>query len=112
MQIPKAYRQIYEKAMAGKSRKASINAFCLMCCSWQPDEVRNCTDERLYTSSGLIVKKIMSAVVKTIASQGWQGLKYDHAHSIGKLATRSDAKMTCPPTPFEIMSAAGGESWQ
>jgi hypothetical protein len=44
-QMPKLYRAIYKKAMAGKSRKAAMHSFCLECCGWQIKEVYLCTDE-------------------------------------------------------------------
>jgi len=43
-QIPRAYRGIYERAVAGKSRKAALHSFCLECCGWQVKEVFLCTD--------------------------------------------------------------------
>ena len=43
-QIPKAYQGIYERAMAGNSRKAATHAFCLECCGYQIKEVFACTD--------------------------------------------------------------------
>ena len=43
-QIPRAYRGIYERAVAGKSRKAAMHSFCLECCGWQIKEVFLCTD--------------------------------------------------------------------
>jgi len=44
-QIPRAYRAIYKKAMAGKSRKAAMHAQCLECVGWQIKEVYLCTDK-------------------------------------------------------------------
>ena len=43
-QIPKLYRGIYDKAVAGRSRKAAMHAFCLECCGYQIQEVYLCTD--------------------------------------------------------------------
>lgn len=43
-QIPRLYRGIYERAVAGKSRKAAMHSFCLECCGWQVKEVFLCTD--------------------------------------------------------------------
>jgi len=43
-QIPRAYRGIYKRAVAGKSRKAAMHAFCNECCGWQIKEVFLCTD--------------------------------------------------------------------
>ncbi len=42
-QIPKLYRGIYDKAVAGRSRKAAMHAFCLECCGWVIKEVYLCT---------------------------------------------------------------------
>jgi len=41
--IPSAYRHTYKRAMAGKSLRAAVNAFCLECVCWQREEVKNCT---------------------------------------------------------------------
>jgi len=41
--IPKKYRQIYEKAMQGKSRKAGIDAFCLECLGWKRKDIEGCS---------------------------------------------------------------------
>lgn len=41
--MPKAYRGIYDAAMAGKSRRAAMHAFCLECMGWAREEVRLCT---------------------------------------------------------------------
>jgi hypothetical protein len=43
-QMPRAYRGIYERAVAGKSRKAAMHAFCNECCGWQIKEVFLCID--------------------------------------------------------------------
>ena len=43
-QMPRQYRAIYKKAVAGKSRKAAMHAFCLECCGYQIKEVYLCTD--------------------------------------------------------------------
>lgn len=43
LQIPKAYRATYDKAVRGKSLRAAINAQCLECVCWQIREIRNCT---------------------------------------------------------------------
>ena len=43
-QIPKLYRGIYDKAVKGRSRKASMHAFCLECVGFQIKEVYLCTD--------------------------------------------------------------------
>jgi hypothetical protein len=42
-QIPNAYRKVYEKAVLGKSLRASINSFCLSCVCWQRKEISLCT---------------------------------------------------------------------
>ncbi len=36
------YREIYDRAMAGHSRKAAIKAFCLECMGWARTEVAGC----------------------------------------------------------------------
>jgi len=41
--MPKRYRNIYDKAMSGKSRAAAMHAFCLECMGWQRIEVELCT---------------------------------------------------------------------
>jgi hypothetical protein len=43
-QMPRACRATYERAMAGKSRKAAMAAFCAECMGWQVAEVFRCTD--------------------------------------------------------------------
>lgn len=43
-QYPKKYRQIYDRAVEGKSLRACINAQCLDCCAGQSREIRLCTD--------------------------------------------------------------------
>lgn len=43
-QMPNIHRANYDKAMRGKSKKAAIKAFCLMCVCWQKEEVRLCSD--------------------------------------------------------------------
>lgn len=41
--IPKRYRDLYEQAASGRSRKAAIRAYCLMCVDWNAEEVRRCS---------------------------------------------------------------------
>ncbi len=43
-QMPRSYRSNYDKAVSGRSLRASINSFCLECVCWQIEEIRNCTD--------------------------------------------------------------------
>ena len=43
-QMPKIHRANYDKAMKGRSMKAAIKSFCLMCVQWKKEEVRLCTD--------------------------------------------------------------------
>lgn len=43
-QIPRAYRANYDRAIAGKSLRAAVNAQCLECVCWQRKEVTLCTD--------------------------------------------------------------------
>ncbi len=40
---PLRYKATYRKAMAGKSRKAAMTAFCVMCMGYQAHEVKRCT---------------------------------------------------------------------
>jgi hypothetical protein len=42
-EMPRIYRQVYEKALAGKSRSAAVKAFCLECVCWQKNEIIFCT---------------------------------------------------------------------
>jgi len=57
--FPRKYRGIYDRAVAGKSLRACINAQCLDCCAGQSREIALCTDlacplyaVRPYQSSG------------------------------------------------------------
>ena len=43
-QIPRSYRAVYDKAIKGRSLRAAINSFCLECCHFQIEDIRNCTD--------------------------------------------------------------------
>jgi len=43
-EMPRLYRDCYDKAGSGKSRKAAMRAFCDECCGWQIKEVYLCTD--------------------------------------------------------------------
>lgn len=43
LEVPRKYRGIYERAMSGRSLKASARSHCLMCCGWDAGEVRRCT---------------------------------------------------------------------
>lgn len=43
-QMPRSYRSNYDKAVSGRSLRASINSFCQECVCFQIDEIRNCTD--------------------------------------------------------------------
>ena len=40
---PRSSRAIYQRAMTGRSRKAAMDAFCIMCMGYQPFEVKHCT---------------------------------------------------------------------
>ena len=42
-EYPHSTRESYRKAMEGRSRKAAIRAFCVMCMGYQPHHVRGCT---------------------------------------------------------------------
>jgi len=37
-------REIYMRAMRGRSRKDAMTAFCTMCMGYNPNEVKECTD--------------------------------------------------------------------
>lgn len=41
---PRRSRAIYRRAMTGRSRKAAMDAFCIMCMGYQPYLVAECTD--------------------------------------------------------------------
>lgn len=41
--MPKVYRGIYDRAVAGRSLRSAVNSFCLECVMWQREEVRLCT---------------------------------------------------------------------
>jgi hypothetical protein len=41
--VPERFRRLYDLAMTGKSRKAGVKAFCLMCVAWKRAEVFRCT---------------------------------------------------------------------
>lgn len=43
-QMPRSYRATYDKAVSGRSLRASINSFCQECVCFQIDEIRNCTE--------------------------------------------------------------------
>ncbi len=40
--IPVRYREMYDRAVAGKSRRDAVRAHCMMCCGWQSKEVELC----------------------------------------------------------------------
>jgi hypothetical protein len=41
--MPRKFRKLYDRATAGNSLRAAINAQCLECIHWQVDEIRRCT---------------------------------------------------------------------
>lgn len=41
--VPPKYRSMYRRALAGRSRRAAIRAFCLECVGWSAAEVDGCT---------------------------------------------------------------------
>jgi hypothetical protein len=43
MDVPEHHRKLYDRAMTGRSSKAMIHCYCLMCCGWQLREVDLCT---------------------------------------------------------------------
>jgi hypothetical protein len=44
--VPVKYREMYQRAMTGRAREASVRTFCLMCVGWLYKEVQACTDPR------------------------------------------------------------------
>ncbi|HLB75001.1 MAG TPA: hypothetical protein VJJ98_13350 [Sedimentisphaerales bacterium] len=42
-EMPRRYREAYDRAMTGKSRKSAMHAFCAECCGWEIKEVHLCT---------------------------------------------------------------------
>ncbi len=44
-EIPKLYQTLYNRAVSGKaSPRQAIKAFCLGCCSYERNEITQCTD--------------------------------------------------------------------
>jgi hypothetical protein len=43
--VPPKYRQMYDRAMKGKSRKAAMQALCAECVGWVSTEIKFCTDK-------------------------------------------------------------------
>jgi hypothetical protein len=41
--VPPKCRGTYKKAMSGRSQRAAIRAYCLRCCNWRRNEVKQCT---------------------------------------------------------------------
>ncbi len=41
--VPERWRNLYRRAMSGKSRQAAIKCFCIMCVAWVSPEVERCT---------------------------------------------------------------------
>jgi len=67
--IPRKYRRLYDRAVSGKSLRASINTQCLECCDWISSEVYLCSDlgcplfaVRPYSSSGTVRKRHLVGV--------------------------------------------------
>lgn len=44
-QMPESYRNVYRKAVSGKSKAAGLKSFCLECVGWQRNEITACSDE-------------------------------------------------------------------
>lgn len=44
-EFPKQSRGIYYRAMEGRSRKAAMDAFCIMCMGYSAAEVRACSND-------------------------------------------------------------------
>jgi hypothetical protein len=42
-EMPRRFRDSYDRAMSGKSRKAAMYSFCIECCGWEIREVHLCT---------------------------------------------------------------------
>jgi hypothetical protein len=70
--IPRKYRRLYDRAVSGKSLRASINCQCLDCCDWISSEVILCSDlgcplfaVRPYRSSGSASKRHLVGVEST-----------------------------------------------
>ena len=42
-EMPETCRGVYDKAVAGKSLRAAVNAFCLECVGWKRQEITQCT---------------------------------------------------------------------
>lgn len=82
-QIPRKYRRLYDRAVSGKSLRASINCQCLECCEWVSKEVVLCSDlgcplfaVRPYRSSGSAPEgRLISAESKSCNQRGlWAGV--------------------------------------
>ncbi len=41
--VPERFRNLYARAMSGKSRLAAIKCFCVQCMGWSKAEVDRCT---------------------------------------------------------------------
>lgn len=37
------YKGVFQRAFEGVSRKAAMDAFCVECIGYEPEEIRNCT---------------------------------------------------------------------
>jgi hypothetical protein len=46
MEYPPQYRTTYRRALAGKSPRDAIRAFCLACVGYNPYEVKDCSCDR------------------------------------------------------------------
>jgi hypothetical protein len=75
--IPRKYRRLYDRAVSGKSLRASINTQCLECCEWISKEVILCSDlgcplfsVRPYRSSGSARKRHLVSVESKSCKQG------------------------------------------
>jgi len=42
--VPKKYKNLYEKAMKGSSRRAAMKSFCAECVGYVSKEIEKCTD--------------------------------------------------------------------
>jgi len=82
-QIPRKYRRLYDRAISGKSLRASINAQCLECCQWLSKEIVLCSDfgcplfaVRPYRNSGSAREGHLISVesMKSVTGGLWAGV--------------------------------------
>ena len=70
--VPSQHRNVYDRAMRGKSRKAAVRCYCLMCVGWSWDEVRKCSAPAcplyLYRLGGSETKRLTPPIEGEVAS--------------------------------------------